>query len=961
MVAENGAIIHPIEAGYREWMDQDPITGELWGWEPVPGYANPGSEIPALSNNPDSWPANWPEALLLTPEWDGFWFGYFGRGQFNADLETFFVMDDSRDKEWTRQPFSFFPIDADRDRGGLGLRVEVRAFQWSHVLSEDNIFWHYDIVNLSDNTYEKAVFGFYTDIGAGGTWDSSDDNAFFDTQLDLAYGYDDNGVGSPGNWGPVGYMGYAFLESPGNRFNELDDDEDGIVDESRDGDAGEWIFGPVGYYSEDGQLERENGIQSRWHWTGDEDGDWIGFTDINENGVWDRESEPVNNDVGRDGVGPLDLQYIAPDEGEGDGKPTNGEPNFNQTDQSESDQIGLTSLAIYRLVEGGGGDGWPRHDEGIWNRMTYQNFDTELQRANISMVFGSGPFPLRKHHRERFSMALVFGSELQDLVFNKETVQQIYDADYNFARPPLKPRLTAIAGDNKVVLYWDTRAEESRDPFLNYREDFEGYLIYRSTEPEFQDIKIITDSRGEPKYWKPIAQFDLKDGIKGPDPIGINGAHFWRGDDSGLQHTYIDSSVTNGVRYYYALVAYDQGDPDLGTRGLQPSETTKIIREDFSGNIQFIDINCAVVTPNSPAAGYVPPQIEGDTERPTAGIGSGSINVEILAPSEIRENTTYKVLFHSTGQTYDYETTAFDIIDETNGTVMQSNIDARVFGADIFSPPVDGFAVSVQNDTAVSVDPFATGWLVGDSNLDFQVYPSVKSPAITTVWPADYEIRFFEDMVDTTSNFKIPLKLIAWNLSDNRQAEVEVWDNDGSKSLTLGDEFTIIEYIGSIFRLTYDITYYAPIDAGATPNEPQPGDKFRITTRKPFREGDHFLFSTRAASVQDDLAETQLSRVAVVPNPYIGTARWERRTLNQTGRGQRKIDFIHLPQRCTIRIYTVSGALVKTIEHDSNAFDGAESWNLVSDDGMDIAFGYYIYHIDAPGIGEHIGKFAIIK
>jgi hypothetical protein len=959
--AANGDIIHSVETAYREWMDQDPVTGELWGFEPLPGYGNPGSQIPALSNNPDTWPTNWPAALMLTPEWDGFWFGYFGRGVLNADLETFFVMDDSRDKEWARPPFNFFPVASDHDRGGLGLRVEVRAFQWSHVLAEDNIFWHYDIVNLADNTYDKTVFGFYTDIGAGGTWDSADDNAYYDTQLDLAYGYDDNGFGSPGNWGPVGYMGYAFLESPGNKSNGIDDDEDGIIDESRDGDAGEWIFGPVGYYNEDGSLDRDGGIKQRWHWSGDEDGDWVGFSDLNGDGLWDPETEPLNNDVGRDGVGPLDLQYTGPDEGEGDGRPTNGEPNFNATDHNESDQIGLTSLAIYRLVEGGGGDGWPRHDEGIWNRMTYQNFDTELQRANISMVFGSGPFPLLRQHRERYSMALLFGSDLTDLIFNKETVQQIYDADYNFAKPPLTPRLTAVPGDKKVILYWDTRAEKSRDPFLAYKEDFEGYLIYRSTEPEFQDIKVITDSRGEPRYWKPIAQFDLIDGIRGPDPVGINGAHFWRGSDSGLQHTFIDSNVVNGQRYYYALVAYDQGDPNLGTRGLQPSETTKIIREDFSGVIQFVDINCAVVTPNAAAAGYVPPEIQGSTSRPTAGIGSGSINVQVLAPGEIQENVTYKVLFHSTGAAHNYKTISYDIIDVTHGVTLESNIDARQFGADIFSPPVAGFAVSIQNDTSVTVDLANTGWLSGSSNLDFRVYPSIKSRAITTVWPADYEIRFFEDFVDTTNNFRIPIKFVVWNLSDDRRAEVEVWDNDRSRTLSLGDEFTIIEFIGANFRLTYDFTYYAPTDPGATPREPQAGDTFVLRTRKPFREGDYFQFSTRAARVENTLAKAELNRIAVVPNPYIGTATWERRTLNQTGRGQRKIDFIHLPQECTIRIYTISGSLVKTIHHQASAADGAESWNLVSDDGMDIAFGYYIFHVDAAGVGQHIGKFAVIK
>ena len=50
-----------------------------------------------------------------------------------------------------------------------------------------------------------------------------------------------------------------------------------------------------------------------------------------------------------------------------------------------------------------------------------------------------------------------------------------------------------------------------------------------------------------------------------------------------------------------------------------------------------------------------------------------------------------------------------------------------------------------------------------------------------------------------------------------------------------------------------------------------------------------------------------------------------------------------------------------TIEHYGGMNDGAESWDLVSKDGMDIAYGVYVFHVDAKGIGEKIGKFAVIK
>jgi len=62
-----------------------------------------------------------------------------------------------------------------------------------------------------------------------------------------------------------------------------------------------------------------------------------------------------------------------------------------------------------------------------------------------------------------------------------------------------------------------------------------------------------------------------------------------------------------------------------------------------------------------------------------------------------------------------------------------------------------------------------------------------------------------------------------------------------------------------------------------------------------------------------------------------------------------------------VRIYTIAGALIKTLTKDSGLSDGSLSWNLVTEDGMDAAYGVYLYHVDAPEVGEHIGKFALIK
>ncbi len=944
----NKQVIHPLETSYREWMDKDPNTGLIWGLEPIPGYINPSSTTSAINTHTKSWPATWPAALGLTPEWDGYWYGYFGRGVQNSDFETFFAMDDSKDGEWKRAPYNYFPIASDHDRGGLGLRVEVRGFQWSHVLAEDIIFWHYDIMNISDFDYENSVFGFYTDIGVGGKDDSEDDCASFNKKLDLAYGFDKNGLGVPDNW-KTGYYGYAYLESPGNPWNGIDDDEDGMIDERRD-----------------------DGI--------DNDHDWVPYTDLNGNGKWDSD-EPLNDDVGRDGVGPWDPQYHGPDAGEGDGLPTHGEPNFDETDKDESDQIGLTAVSIYRLGQGGTGGGWPKDDESMWLKMVAGTFDTSLQNANISMVFASGPFPLKSSQRERFSMALVFGNDLSDLMFNKETVQQIYNANYNFSKPPLKPTLTAVPGDKQVFLYWDAIAEESRDQFLGfqdnnprlgYKKDFEGYLLYRSEEAEFNDIKIITDSKGEAKYWKPIAQWDLIDSIKGPDPVGINGARFWRGDNTGLQHSYIDTDVKNGKRYYYALVSYDMGDPKFGTSGLQPSECTKIISEDYAGNIQFIDINCAVVTPNTPASGYVSPKFLGDMKKVTAGDGTGSIQPIVLNPAVVNDGTNYKVEFTSSGTLPKYKTQSYNIIRTYNGVVdtVLKSLDTTFIGANNYCPPFDGLTMTVSNDTTIAVIDSLSGWVVGHSNLNMRITPELSSRGMA--WPCDYEIRFFDSPQDTTyynstgSGYpKIPINFKVINTTTGQQAKVAIKDNDTSKSLSHGDIITILEFIGtpsvSNSRYAWNINFFPPMNPSLNSVDPVPGDIYTIKTSKPFKTGDYFSFTTKPITSDNALAKDQLSKINVVPNPYLGAAAWERRNLNSTGRGERRIDFINLPASCTIRIYTMAGSLVKTIVKDSPVSNGAVSWNLVSDDGMEIAYGIYIYHVEAPGVGEHVGKFAVIK
>ena len=97
------------------------------------------------------------------------------------------------------------------------------------------------------------------------------------------------------------------------------------------------------------------------------------------------------------------------------------------------------------------------------------------------------------------------------------------------------------------------------------------------------------------------------------------------------------------------------------------------------------------------------------------------------------------------------------------------------------------------------------------------------------------------------------------------------------------------------------------------------------------------------------------------PNPYFAASAFEGQNTFNSGRGPREIQFRYLPSECTIRIYSIAGELVKTIPHSSPLESGTGRWDLLTEDNLSAAYGMYIYHVDAPNIGEKIGKLAIVK
>jgi len=118
-----------------------------------------------------------------------------------------------------------------------------------------------------------------------------------------------------------------------------------------------------------------------------------------------------------------------------------------------------------------------------------------------------------------------------------------------------------------------------------------------------------------------------------------------------------------------------------------------------------------------------------------------------------------------------------------------------------------------------------------------------------------------------------------------------------------------------------------------------------------------------------DLKPDSLTNIYVYPNPYRQDD-WYRQT-GYEGRGQdyysrdrvRKVTFANLPPKCNIKIFTLDGDLVRSMDHDVNSIDPSSSyheWNLVSRNVQLVVSGIYYWVVEDPNGNTQIGKLVIL-
>jgi len=230
---------------------------------------------------------------------------------------------------------------------------------------------------------------------------------------------------------------------------------------------------------------------------------------------------------------------------------------------------------------------------------------------------------------------------------------------------------------------------------------------------------------------------------------------------------------------------------------------------------------------------------------------------------------------------------------------------------------------------------------------------------------SDYEVHWVNP---ADSTYRLPrfgigfltgsVPIFVKNASTNEVVDLLIQDVNNNREFDAADDVLVVERDGFQRKFRFRISFSVP--DGETSVGPEAGTVFRITPKKEFHTGDYFQFTLREPYVDTQLAEQELDDIGVVPNPYVGGSGFEQRS-QISGRGERRLQFINLPQEATITIFNLRGELVDEIEHFSASDNGSVFWDLQTRGGQDIAYGVYIYHVKAPGIGEHVGKFAVVK
>jgi len=935
-------------------------------FNPEPGFDNPNfvwdileSPIVARSDLPQSY----------APRWNGLWPGLDGKPTDPEELktfgrqETYWVMRDNNDAEVS-------PLKP------LNLEVTGRLIEINSSLTKDFVFAFYQVKNIGNQTLRQCRFGVLVDndmpalVGA----EFEDDDDGFIRDLNLAYARDSDNFYASRPGLNIGQIATKFLRSPKVNNKEL-----GLTGWSTF-EYGDMPAQGEFYLNENGPIANGPQFKSRDHaqYAYMQPGLYMKprfNTDVGylmSSGEFElapgqavdlgvafiaapnfeallRNANAAQRVFDNNFIGPTAPRPPAVTAVPGNKSVTLYWP----ADPTESSKDALTNRAdfegyrIYRSEDKGKTWGAPTdnlaaYPNGVLPVAEYDVINTVEQLAAVVVAHSNQVSPA-----SILSEGLADGSQPGDAedvdnstFFSNDNFQIIFETDNSFQ-----------------VL------NSSQGALLNYLDDLSKAVGFAVLDTGWTLLSNNPDAtHGVFRAGAHIyvtGMYARLDGLpKKGDVFTIDQRKNDPGKNVGLAHSWKDPGVLrNGYEYWYTVAAYDREDLALGVP----------VNENRPATVAdaFADDQTVAIVPQAPHAGFVAAAVDSGANKqifshPAGKADISSFGLQIVDPRQLK-STKYEISFAVTASDKTFTVTDIGASNRPQVLKDQPLYDAQLDNAVLF----DGmrmqvtdveFNINLDKSTqtvraggdTLEIDGDSVQPRAGANDHDF-LFKFVQGPQDTARFR--YKYTDFDTGVPVTAPFFVK------DLTTGDTLTVEILDTradegdydgryDLAERIAIGDT----KYTGSggfeantySYRFRFTGNYVA-------------GTEFRIVTNKPLTATDRYQFSTIGANINDAQAKSDLDRIRVVPNPFVVTSGFD------TVRDRHEIHFTRLPLNCTIKIFTLTGDLVRTLQHQSNVSGASiEKWDLKTEFGSEVAYGVYLYHIDSAA-GTKMGKIAIMR
>ena len=401
----------------------------------------------------------------------------------------------------------------------LGIDIHLEAYAWNYSYADAFVILNYSFKNSSSDTIHDIYAGIWADPSVAN------------------FNYTD--YYTPGG----GFSWYDNLDG----YDESEDDagfnRNIAYQYDTDGDDG-WAESYIGVSVLGGSLplNKINTNYSQWVWTNSSNSDYPAYSmPINDDERYEKMSSSVPK-----GTGP---EYTSEGYPASENSwlflvsagPIGSQPDADTTSWTlaPGDSCSLAFTLVCALWAEGSGADSPGQRNNLYVNYDWAQKAYDGEDKNRNNILDDG----------------------EDINNNTMIDRYILPA------PPPAPNLYVDVSSNKVALYWQNNSELFLDP-ISQEADFEGYRVYGARKTDNEDLGEFTlllevDSDNNIGYNTGFSTVQIMDSYGQADSILINNNYY--------HYKFENTDIKDGWLNYYAVTAYDQGDPDANLESLESS------------------------------------------------------------------------------------------------------------------------------------------------------------------------------------------------------------------------------------------------------------------------------------------------------------------------------------------------------------------------------------------------------